>query len=588
MKLVVRAVLNYKKQLLGLVFFTILGLLAELVSTGFISVIINKTMDLIEQPNEEAMLSFLFRSGSILLLLAVLYAAMCLGMNYFSSRIATNVGRDLRKNVFEQVMKYSMDEVDSFSIASLITICTNDITGLQQFVFLLMISFIQTPFLIIGGIICVSSYHAHMEWTVVLASFATVTVFLFIFLKSMPIIRQTQIKLDNLNQISRESLTGVQVIRAFNREKWNTDRLNKASEDIKDISVSSGRIMMFLQPSMNLIMNVTSVIIVLISLNKVSAGLINVGIVANYIAFVQMIVVGVMMLAAIVMQAPRVFVFASRIESVLNMESAIVDGDSDADVNMNDICFDHVSFKYDDNGGYAIKDISFEAQKGKTTAIIGPTGCGKSTIIKLMLRLYGGYEGSIKTGNTEITKLSLSDLRNLFGYVPQNAVLMSGNIKSNILFGANNLSEENMQRAAEISQSLEFIENKENGFESEIARAGSNVSGGQKQRLSIARAIARDAKIYLFDDSFSALDYKTDAALRKQLEEKLTDKTIIIVGQRISSIMDADQILVMNNGQIVGRGTHKELIKNCPFYIEIAKSQMTPDDFKKCQEAAEL
>lgn len=532
---------------------------------------------------DEIQKSYLWLQGAKMLCMALLMLAASVGAGFFAARTGAGIGRDLREKIFKKVIGYSNTEIDKFSTASLITRSTNDVQQIQMVTALLLRVLMYAPILGIGGVIKVLNTGAHMGW-IIIAAVAIILMFvLVLMLIAMPKFKIMQKLVDGLNLISREILTGLSVIRAFGREKEEEKRFDKANTDLMKTQLFTNRVMTFMMPGMMLIMYGVSLTIVWVSAHRIDTGDLQVGAMTAFISYSIQIVMSFLMLTVMSVILPRAGVAADRIDEVLKTDTTIVEPESPKAITSSTgtVCFDNVSFKYPNADDNALSNISFTAESGKTTAIIGSTGCGKSTLINLIPRFYDVTEGSITVDGVDVRELSKSDLRSRIGLVPQKGVLFSGTISSNLKFGKPDASEAELEKAAETAQAMEFISGDENGFERAISQGGSNVSGGQKQRLAIARAIVKSPEIYIFDDSFSALDMKTDAALRKELEKYVKNSAVIIVAQRISTIMNADQILVLDEGRIVGKGTHKELMKSCDTYKQIAGSQLSEEEIKK-------
>ena len=521
--------------------------------------------------------SYLLSSGLKMIAMALFMAAATVIVGLIASRIGAGIGRDLRSSVYGRVMKFSNAEMDKFSTASLITRTTNDIQQIQMVIVMMLRMILYAPILGIGGIVKVFNTGAGMEWIIGLAVLIILGIVMILMVVAMPKFKLMQKLVDAVNLVSREILTGLSVIRAFRREEKEEQRFDEANKKLTKTTLFTNRVMTFMMPLMTFIMYGITVLIVWVASNKIDDGTLQVGAMTAFITYTMQIVMSFLMLTMMSIMLPRSAVAADRIDEVLKTESSIKDTDSPEKLeNVKGVLeFNDVSFKYPGSDENAIADISFKAEPGKTTAIIGSTGCGKSTLVNLIPRLYDVTQGSITLDGHDIRNITMKDLREELGYVPQKGILFSGNIASNLRFGKEDATDEQIEEAAQIAQATEFIESKHARYETPIAQGGTNVSGGQKQRLSIARAIAKNPKIYIFDDSFSALDLKTDAALRKALASKVGDSTVIIVAQRISTILHAEQILVMDEGRIVGRGTHSELLENCEVYRQIAKSQLS-------------
>ena len=526
---------------------------------------------------EKIQKTYLVTAGVKMVGMALLIGIVTVLVGFFASRVGAGIGKTLREKVFKQVVGFSNAEMDKFSTASLITRSTNDIQQIQMVSVMLLRMVAYAPILGIGGVIKVMQTGAGMGWIIVLAIVVILGYVMVLMAVTMPKFQLMQKLVDNINLVSREILTGLSVIRAFGREKKEEDRFDVANKDLTKTMLFTNRVMTFMMPGMMMIMNVLSVGIVWFGAHKIDAGTMQVGAMTAFITYAMMIVMSFLMLTMMSIMLPRAAVAADRIDEVIKTPSSICDSEAPEQLTEHNgvIKFSHVNFKYPGAEEDVLSDIDFTAEPGKTTAIIGSTGCGKSTLVNLIPRLYDVTGGSITLDGKDIRNISMSDLREEIGFVPQKGVLFSGTIASNLRFGKDDATEEEIKKAAEIAQATEFIEAKEEKYESAIAQGGSNVSGGQKQRLAIARAIAKNPKIYIFDDSFSALDLKTDAALRKALSENVKDSTVIIVAQRISTILHAEQILVLDDGKIVGKGTHEELLNSCEVYRQIAKSQLS-------------
>ena len=528
---------------------------------------------------------YLLKTGGKMLALTLLMTAAAIAAGFLAARIGAKVGMELRGKVFKKVVTFTNREMDQFSTASLITRSTNDIQQVQMVSTMMLRMLIYAPILGIGGVIHVLNTGAGMEW-IILVAVVTILVFVGILMKiAMPKFKQMQQKVDGLNLISREILTGLMVIRAFVREDVEEERFDEANKDLTKTMLFTNRVMTFMMPVMMLLMNGVSVLIVWVAANRIDAGVMQVGTMTAFITYTMQIVMAFLVICMFSIMLPRAGVAANRIEEVLDTEVLVQDAEGAGELTdvKGYVEFHHVDFKYPGAEECVLEDIDFTAEPGKTTAIIGSTGCGKSTLIQLIPRFYDVTNGRITIDGTDIREVTQESLRNQIGLVPQKGILFSGTIASNLRFGKEDATEAELEKAAEIAQATEFINEKSEKYDSSIAQGGSNVSGGQKQRLSIARAIAKNPKIYIFDDSFSALDFKTDAALRKALGDNVKDSTVIIVAQRISTILHADQILVLDDGRIVGKGTHESLLKDCEVYQQIARSQLSEQEIAKSQ-----
>ncbi len=521
--------------------------------------------------------SYLLSAGLKMVGMALIMGVVTVLVGFFASRVGAGIGMNLREKVFKQVVSFSNAEMDKFSTASLITRSTNDIQQIQMVSVMLLRMVAYAPILGIGGVLKVVETGAGMGWIIVLAIIVILGYVMVLMSVTMPKFQLMQKLVDNVNLVSREILTGLSVIRAFGREKKEEERFDVANKDLTKTMLFTNRVMTFMMPGMMMIMNVLTVVIVWVGAHKIDAGTMQVGAMTAFITYAMMIVMSFLMLTMMSIMLPRAAVAAERIDEVIRTEPSVMDVKEPEQVTEHNgvVRFEHVNFRYPGAEEDVLHDIDFVAEPGKTTAIIGSTGCGKSTLVNLIPRLYDVSGGKVTLDGKDIRNISMSDLRDEIGFVPQKGVLFSGTIASNLRFGKDDATDEEIRQAAEIAQATEFIEAKDDKYESAIAQGGSNVSGGQKQRLAIARAIAKDPKIFIFDDSFSALDLKTDAALRAALAENVKDSTVIIVAQRISTILHAEQILVLDDGKIVGKGTHEELLKSCEVYQEIAKSQLS-------------
>lgn len=521
--------------------------------------------------------SYLWTAGLKMVGFALLMAVTTVLVSFFASRVGAGVGRDLRAGVYKNVMSFSNAEIDKFSTASLITRTTNDVQQIQMVIVMMLRMVLYAPILGIGGIIKVTQTGAGMGWIIVLAVLLILAFVGLLMVVAMPKFKLMQKLVDAVNLVSREILTGLSVIRAFGREKKEEERFDVANRNLTKTMLFTNRVMTFMMPVMMFIMNGLSVLIIWVAAHKIDAGNLQVGAMTAFITYTMQIVMSFLMLTMMSIMIPRAGVAADRIDEVLKTKSSITDPESPKKIEQHKgvVRFEHVNFRYPNAKANALDDIDFVAEPGKTTAIIGSTGCGKSTLVNLIPRLYDVTDGKITLDGIDIRQLSMQELRDELGYVPQKGILFSGTIASNLRYGNEDATDDEIKEAATIAQADDFIEAKADRYESPIAQGGTNVSGGQKQRLSIARAIAKNPKVFIFDDSFSALDLKTDAALRKALAGKVKDSTVIIVAQRISTILHADQILVMEEGKIVGKGTHEELLKNCEVYKQIAVSQLS-------------
>ena len=527
---------------------------------------------------------YILKTGAKMLGLAALGMAASILACLMASRVGSKVGRGLRRDTFRKVIGFSNAEFDKFSTASLITRSTNDIQQIQLLTVMILRIVLYAPIMAIGGILKVSKTNVDMFWIIGLAVLLIVMVVAVLFIVVMPKFKIVQNMVDKLNLVSREILTGLPVIRAFHTEKHEEERFDKANKDLTKLNLFVNRAMTFMMPTMMLVMNGITVLIVWVGGHSINDGAMQVGDMMAFIQYAMQIIMSFLMICMISVMLPRAAVSAERVDEVLKSETKIHDPKEPKTLPKNgkgEVAFEHVSFHYPGAEEDVLHDITFTAKPGETTAFIGSTGCGKSTLVNLIPRFYDVTEGKITIDGQDVRDLTQHELREKLGYVPQKGVLFSGNIASNIMFGNPAGSEQEMTEAAQIAQAVEFINTKPERYKSPISQGGANVSGGQKQRLSIARAIAKHPDVYIFDDSFSALDYKTDTVLRSALKEKTTDSVVLIVAQRISTILHAEQIIVLDDGKIVGKGTHEELLKTCDAYYQIAASQLSESELKE-------
>ena len=532
---------------------------------------------------DQTQIHYLLKTGGQMAALALLGMAASIMVAFLASRVGASAGRDLRSGVFHKVVGFSNNEFNHFSTASLITRSTNDIQQIQMLIVMLLRMVLYAPILAIGGVLQVMKTNVSMSWIIGLAVIIIAFVVLLLFLVVMPKFKVLQNLVDKLNLVTREILTGLPVIRAFSTEKHEEERFDDANRTLTKTNLFVNRAMTFMMPVMMLVMNGVSVLIVWTGAHGISDGQMQVGDMMAFIQYTMQIIMGFLMLCMISIMLPRAAVAADRVEEVLKSETMIHDPKQEKhfpEDGKGVLTFDHVSFRYPGADEDVLEDITFTAKPGETTAIIGSTGSGKSTLVNLIPRFYDVTSGDITLDGVDIREVKQHELREKLGYVPQKGVLFSGDIASNIMFGNSHGSDEEMIEAAEIAQATEFIDTKPEKYKSPISQGGSNVSGGQKQRLSIARAIAKHPQVFIFDDSFSALDYKTDVTLRRALAEKTSGSTVLIVAQRISTILHAEQIIVLDEGKVAGKGTHAELLKNCPVYREIAESQLSKKELE--------
>ena len=532
-------------------------------------------------------MDYLYFTGAKMLMLSALGMVVAIAIGFLASRTAAKVGRSLRGRLFDKVVTFSDAEIQSFSAASLITRGTNDVQQVQMVTVMMLRMVLYAPILAIGGVIMIARTNLSMGWIVIVAVLAIALILAVLIKVAMPKFKIMQKLIDRVNLVSREMLMGLSVVRAFNREQHEEERFDEASTRLMKTQLFTNRVMTFMMPLMMLIMNLVSVGIVWFGGHAIDTGALQTGDLIAFITYSMVIIMGFLMIGMLSIMLPRADVAAQRIEEVLECEPSICDpapADSkDAELSAScvpgaEVAFHDVCFRYSDSAENVLDHVDFTCKPGKTTAIIGSTGSGKSTIVKLALRFYDVSQGSVTIDGVDVRDVSQHALRRQLGYVPQKAFLFSGTISSNIAYGAEGADDERIRRAADIAQASEFIGEKPEGFEGPIAQGGTNVSGGQRQRLAIARALATDARVFLFDDSFSALDYKTDAALRHELGARLGGKTVIIVAQRISTVLSADQIVVLDEGRVVGKGTHAELMDSCEEYREIAMSQLSEEE----------
>lgn len=526
---------------------------------------------------------YMLRTGGKMLALAAVGMIVSMIVGFLASKVGASTGRDLRGKVFRKVVEFSNGEFDKFSTASLITRSTNDIQQIQMLTVMILRMVLYAPIMGMGGVFKVFHTNVSMSWIIGLAVVLIAMVVVVLFVVAMPKFKILQNLVDRLNLVTREILTGLPVIRAFSTEKHEEERFDQANKDLTNTNLFVNRAMTFMMPTMMLIMNAISILIVWVGANGINDGQMQVGDMMAFIQYTMQIIMAFLMICMISIMLPRAAVSATRVDEVLTSTTLINDPKQPKHLKEGKgmVEFNHVSFRYPGAEEDVLHDISFTAKPGETTAIIGSTGSGKSTMVNLIPRFYDVTEGKITIDGEDIRNVTQHELRDQLGYVPQKGVLFSGTIASNILYGNPDGSEETMMEAAKVAQAAEFIEEKPKCYDSRISQGGGNVSGGQKQRLSIARAIAKDPKIFIFDDSFSALDYKTDVTLRKALKEHTVNSTVIIVAQRISTILHADQIIVLDEGKVAGIGMHKELLKNCDVYYQIAASQLSEKELER-------
>lgn len=562
----------------------------DMVLTQSVPVYIKSVYQELGVNTDKIQIQYILHTGLKMLGLALLGMAASITVGFLAARVAASTGRDLRSKVFAKVIGFSNAEFDKFSTASLITRSTNDIQQIQTLTVMFLRIVLYAPVHAIGGIIKVFHTNVDMIWIIALGVALVFMIVIVLFIVAMPRFKTLQTLVDRLNLVMREILTGLPVIRAFSKEKHEEDRFDKANRDLMKTNLFVNRAMTFMMPLMMLVMNGITVLIVWSGAAGIDKGQMQVGDMMAFIQYTMQIIMSFLMICMISIMLPRAAVAAERVDEILTSETSIDDPEEPKRLPENskgEVAFEHVSFRYPGAEHDVLHDLNFVAKPGQTTAIIGSTGCGKSTLINLIPRFYDVTEGHIRVDGVDVREMTQHDLRGKIGYVPQKGVLFSGTIASNILYGNTDGTEEEMKEAASIAQATEFIDEKPKKYESTIAQGGTNVSGGQKQRLSIARAIAKKPEIFIFDDSFSALDYKTDVVLRTALKEKTQDSTVIIVAQRISTILHAEQIIVLDEGKIAGIGTHQELLKSCEAYYQIASSQLSQEELRRNLEADE-
>ncbi|MDX8342553.1 ABC transporter ATP-binding protein [Rossellomorea sp. YZS02] len=522
---------------------------------------------------------YIWKIGGFMLVVSALGAVASIVASYYSSKAAIGLGRDVRRKLFYHIEKFSLQEFDEVGTASLITRTTNDITQVQQVVIMMLRMIISAPIMLVGGIIMAVLMDAKLSLVIILTMPVLVGSILLILYKGIPLFQTVQKKLDQLNLVLRENLTGIRVIRAFNREPEEKERLKHTNKELTDVSIKVNKIMAFMMPVMMLVMNMTVVAVIWFGGVRIDNGGMQIGDLMAFIQYVMQIMFALVMASMMFVMVPRADVSAKRINKVLEMKPSFEDkGTKQADVKQGTLEFDSVTFHYPGAEEPALSDISFTANPGETTAIIGGTGSGKTTLINLIPRFYEVASGTIRVNGVDIRDASQEEVRSKLGLVPQKATLFTGTIAENIRFGKEDASDEEIEEAVRIAQAEEFVSRMDGGYGAEIEQGGSNLSGGQKQRLSIARALVRKPDIYLFDDSFSALDYKTDSRLRATLKKETGDATVLIVAQRVSTVVDADRIIVLEKGRVAGIGTHQELLATNEVYQEIVSSQLSEEE----------
>ena len=577
MILVIEYMLEYPGMILGALTLLVVQAICDLSLPDYMS-------DIVDNGVLNGNVNYILQIGGKMILITLLSAACMIVTGYFASRIAAFTARDMRADVFKRVQTFSNPELDKFSPASLITRTTNDITQIQLLIIMMMRMVVYSAILGTGGAIKAISESRTLSWTIVGAVLALVVIIIILFIIVMPRMRLMQTLVDKLNLISRENLEGMLVIRAFNTRNFEEARFDGANVALTDTGLFINRTMMMMMPTMMFIMNVTTVLIVWFGAHQIANLTIDIGKMMAFMQYAMQIIMSFLMLSVMFILIPRAMVSAGRIKEVLETVTVVKDKVKAirprADF-VPDVEYENVTFGYPGGEEPVLKNISFKARHGQTTAFIGVTGSGKSTLVNLLLRFYDVTGGRILVDGVDIRDMKRSDLREKIGYIPQKATLFSGTIKSNLQYADSRSTFENIQRAARIAQAEEFITSEPNGYDAHVAQGGTNFSGGQKQRLSIARALVKNAPIYIFDDSFSALDMKTDAALREALHRETGGSTLFIVAQRVGTILTADQIIVLENGEIVGKGSHRELLHSCEVYREIAMSQLSEDELEQ-------
>lgn len=563
----------YWHMVLGVIIFTLINVFTQLY-------IPNLMGDIVDIGVLKGDIPYILQTGLKMLLVALVGSICMIIASYLSSKTAMSFGKDLRSDVFGKVERFSLAEINQLGTSSLITRTTNDINQLQQVTVMILRMMVRAPIMLIGGVIMAVSKNVELSKVFLVAAPVLIISIGIVGSIGFPFFKIIQKKVDNLNQVLREELTGVRVIRAFNKQNYEHERFNEANKDLTGSLLQVTRLMAVMRPLLNLILNFTSVAVLWYGSKLIDINHLEVGELLTFLQYVMQIMFSLVMVSVMFIMIPRAAASANRVNEVLDTENSVVDNDNLENAeNLNGhIVFDNVSFKYEHAENPVLCNISFEAKPGEVTAIIGGTGSGKSTLLKLIPRFYDVTDGKILLDGVDISKLSQKDLRNKIALVPQTANLFSGTIIDNIRFGKEDATIEEVEKAIEIAQGKDFVESLEDGYNSLVSQGGTNFSGGQKQRLSIARALVRQPEIYIFDDSFSALDFKTDKKLRQALKSEITDKTMILVAQRVSTILDADNIIVLDNGEIVGQGNHKDLLENNKVYREIVRSQLSEEE----------
>ncbi|MGL5870332.1 MAG: ABC transporter ATP-binding protein [Clostridium chrysemydis] len=563
----------YKKELFFVLVLLFIQTMAQLYLPTLLSDIVNTGI-------MTGDINYILKIGGIMILIAFVGSASTIFASYISSKISMGYGRDLRRKIFTKAETFSLGEIDQVGTASLVTRTTNDVNQVQQVVLMILRMMVTAPLMCIGGIIMAVSVNKELSLILLISMPIVVIAILVIGKLGMPLFKAMQSKLDNINKVLRENLTGIRVIRAFNRQDYEVKRFEKVNDDFTQNAIKVNKIIATLMPLLMLILNLTSVAILWFGSKRVDTGVMEVGNLMAFLQYVMQIMFSLIMVSMLFIMIPRASASAERINEVLDIDPTIVNTKKPTTTfkESGHVEFKDVSFFYPGAEHGAINNLSFVTKPGETTAIIGGTGSGKSTILNLLTRFYDASKGEILVDGVNVKDMTQETLRSKIGFVPQKAVLFSGTIEENLKYGKEDATKEELIHAAKIAQSYDFIEEKEDGFNSTVEQGGKNFSGGQKQRLAIARALIRKPEVYLFDDSFSALDFKTDSKLRAALKSETTKSAVIIVAQRVSTIMDADRIIVLDDGNVVGMGTHRELLNNCAIYKEIASSQLSEEE----------
>lgn len=569
---------KYLKPFILLIFITFILVIIQAITDLFLPDYMSKIVDIGIVNND---LDYIFNIGIRMLVISLIGALCAIFISFLASKISSRFAKNIRKEVFSKVETFSLLEIEKFGVSSLITRTTNDVNEVQLFIFMLLRVLFAAPIMAIGGYIKAIEKSSSMAWIIALSILSLLIGVIILLIIVLPKVKILQKSIDRLNLVIREHLIGVKDVRAFNNEEYQENKFNKANINYSNVNLFLNRIVSLVNPIVILIMNITVIMIVWFGAKQIELGNFQVGNLMAFIQYVMQIIMSFLMLSMVFSTLPRATVSMQRIVEVINTDPIIKDIDNPNSINKNNpgvIEFKNVSFKYPDAKENVLNNISFKVKPNQVTAFVGSTGSGKSTLVNLLLRFYDATEGEILIRNTNIKNLSQRDLRDNIGYVPQEGILFSGNIESNLKYGKIDARNDELHEASLISEALNFIKKRKKGFKSIVAQGGANFSGGQKQRLSIARALIKNPNIYIFDDSFSALDFKTDKKIRNNLKNMTKDKTILIVAQRINTIMDANQIIVLDKGEIVGKGTHNELLENCPIYKEIALSQLSLEE----------